>query len=59
LKTTSQSTEPFKPSLKTAIEMNKANYKPIDSRINTLSSSTSPHQEQWKIERPIMMVKAV
>jgi hypothetical protein len=40
LKTASESTEPFKPSLKTAIEMNAANYRTIDSRINTLSSST-------------------
>ncbi len=38
LKTASESTEPFKLSLKTAIEMNEVNYRPIDSRINTLSS---------------------
>ncbi len=40
LKTASESTEPSKPSLKTAIEMNEVNYRPIDSCINTLSSST-------------------
>jgi hypothetical protein len=40
LKTASESTEPFKPSFKTAIEMNEINYRPIDSCINTLSSST-------------------
>ncbi len=40
LKTASEETETFEPSLKTAIEMNEVNYRPIDSRINTLSSST-------------------
>jgi hypothetical protein len=33
LKTASESTEPFKLSIKTAIEMNEVNYRPIDSRI--------------------------
>ena len=51
LKSASESTEPFKPSLKTAIEMNEVNYRPIDSFINILSSSTWPHEEQWKLER--------
>ncbi len=35
MKTASESTEPFNPSLKTAIEMNEANHRPIDSYINT------------------------
>jgi hypothetical protein len=43
LKTPSESTEPgpFKPSLKTDIEMIEVNYRPIDSHINTLSSQAS------------------
>ncbi len=40
LKTASESTEPFNKSLKTVIEMNQANYRPTDSCINTLTSST-------------------
>ncbi len=40
LKTASGSTETFKPSLKTAIEMNEEENRPIDSWINKLSSST-------------------
>jgi hypothetical protein len=40
LKTASESTELFIPSLRTAIETNEANYRPIDSFINTSSSST-------------------
>ncbi len=54
LKTASKPTKPCKPSLKTAIEMNEIKYQPIDSCINTLSSSTWPHNnlKQWKIERP-------
>ncbi len=56
LKTASESTKPFKPSLKTAIEMNEVNYRPIASCVNTLSSSTWPHEEQWKMERPKLSI---
>ncbi len=52
LTTASESTEPFKPSLTTAIEMNETKCRPIDSCINTLRPSTWRHEEQWKIERP-------
>ena len=40
------------PVSKTAIEMNKVKYRPIDSCINTLTSSTWPHEEPRKMERP-------
>jgi hypothetical protein len=36
--------------------MNELNYKPIDSCINTLSSSTWPHDKKWKIERPELSI---
>ena len=52
-KTASESPEPFKPSLKMRIEMNEVNYKPIDSCINTQSSSIDlmKSTEKWNVPR--------
>ena len=52
-KTASESPEPFKPSLKMAMEMNEVNYKPIDSCINTLNSSIDLMKStgKWNVPR--------
>lgn len=52
-KTASESSEPFKPSLKMVIEMNEVNYKPIDSCINTLNSSIDLMKStgKWNVPR--------